>query len=235
MLDLRGHGKSDRPAEPDAYGWRLFVEDVEALLDHLGLERAVVGGVSLGANVTLGMAFHRPERLAGMILEMPVLSRGHGVGRAVFGRLARVFETLAPVLRITSSLIARIPMPRTLPDLVAVRDVLSVDPDSAAAVLRGLLDDVTIPEGRDLVGQITVPAVVIGHRFDQLHAFDDARDLARWLPNADMVEARNIVEFRVWAGRLAGHLRSFLASVYGEGVDGEAATGRSPTVAASSS
>ena len=44
-----------------------------ALLDHLELERAIVGGTSLGANITLEVASLAPERLQGMVLEMPVL------------------------------------------------------------------------------------------------------------------------------------------------------------------
>lgn len=215
LLDLRGHGKSQRPTDPDAYSWLDFADDVTALLDHLGLEQAVVGGTSLGANVTLGMAFRAPERLAGMVLEMPVLSRGHDVGRPVFGALARSLERLAPLLQVSSAVVSRVPLSRRVPDLVAVRDVLAVEPRSAAAMLRGLLDDVTLPEGPEIVGTISIPALVVGHRFDRLHSFDDATDLAGWLPNADLVQARNIAEFRALPGRLADHLRDFLASVYG--------------------
>src|SRR5688572_25040932 len=50
-LDLLGHGKSDRPADPHSYSMTAFAEQVVALLDHLGAPQAVVGGVSLGANV----------------------------------------------------------------------------------------------------------------------------------------------------------------------------------------
>ena len=50
-LDLLGHGRSDRPADPLVYSMTAFAEQVVALLDHLGAEQAVVGGTSLGANV----------------------------------------------------------------------------------------------------------------------------------------------------------------------------------------
>ena len=54
-LDLLGHGRSDRPADPLVYSMTAFAEQVVALLDHLGAERAVVGGTSLGtALVTSG-------------------------------------------------------------------------------------------------------------------------------------------------------------------------------------
>ena len=56
-LDLLGHGRSDRPADPLVYSMTSFAEQVLALLDHLGVRRsAVVGGLSLGANVSLELA-----------------------------------------------------------------------------------------------------------------------------------------------------------------------------------
>ena len=65
-LDLLGHGRSDQPADPLVYSMSAFAEQVVALLDHLGAERAVVGGTSLGANVALETAVLAPERVAGL-------------------------------------------------------------------------------------------------------------------------------------------------------------------------
>ena len=72
-LDLLGHGRSDRPPDMWRYGMGIFAEEVVALLDHLGADEAVVGGTSLGANVTLEVAAQAPARLRGMVVEMPVL------------------------------------------------------------------------------------------------------------------------------------------------------------------
>src|SRR5215207_3801797 len=72
-LDLLGHGRSDRPADPLVYSTTAFAEQVVALLDHLGAEKAVVGGLSLGANVSLEVADQAPDRVKGLIIEMPVL------------------------------------------------------------------------------------------------------------------------------------------------------------------
>src|SRR5262249_45489215 len=52
-VDLLGHGRSDRPAEMSQYSMTFFARQVEGVLDHLDLEDAVIGGTSLGANVTL--------------------------------------------------------------------------------------------------------------------------------------------------------------------------------------
>lgn len=66
-LDLRGHGQSDRPREPSAYGAALH-EDVVRLLDHLGIERADFVGYSIGAWVGLGVLAVHPERLSCCVL-----------------------------------------------------------------------------------------------------------------------------------------------------------------------
>src|SRR5207247_1756682 len=60
LLDLHGHGRSSRPHDPARYSIAEFGADVVALLDHLEIERAVVGGLSLGANVTWELALTRP-------------------------------------------------------------------------------------------------------------------------------------------------------------------------------
>ncbi len=72
-LDLLGHGRSDRPPDMWRYGMTFFAQEVLGLLDHLGVDEAVVGGTSLGANATLEVASLAPERVHGMVVEMPVL------------------------------------------------------------------------------------------------------------------------------------------------------------------
>src|SRR3954465_13381909 len=72
-LDLLGHGESDRPREMWRYSMPIFGQQVIALLDELGEREAVVMGTSLGANVALEAASAAPERVRGMVIEMPVL------------------------------------------------------------------------------------------------------------------------------------------------------------------
>ena len=59
-VDLLGHGRSDQPDDLRLYSMPLFAEQVVAVLDHLGLGRAVVGGTSLGANVALDYGYGYP-------------------------------------------------------------------------------------------------------------------------------------------------------------------------------
>lgn len=66
--DFRGHGESDYPLAPEAYSPAIFLEDMAALLDTVGVAQAVVGGMSLGGYLSLEFLLAYPERTAGLIL-----------------------------------------------------------------------------------------------------------------------------------------------------------------------
>lgn len=66
--DLRGHGRSESPADPSAYSHELAVEDLRALLDALDVERAVVGGLSLGGYLSLAFYRRYPERVRALLI-----------------------------------------------------------------------------------------------------------------------------------------------------------------------
>ncbi|VCU70936.1 3-oxoadipate enol-lactonase 2 [Pigmentiphaga humi] len=63
-IDARGHGRSGRPAGP--YRVETFADDLAAVLDALGWERAAVGGASMGGSVALAFAIRHPGRTAGL-------------------------------------------------------------------------------------------------------------------------------------------------------------------------
>src|SRR5688572_9391312 len=66
--DMRGHGQTDSPTDPAQYSEALTVEDMRGLLAYLGVERAVIGGLSLGG--TMSLAFHRrhPEMVRALVI-----------------------------------------------------------------------------------------------------------------------------------------------------------------------
>jgi pimeloyl-ACP methyl ester carboxylesterase len=66
--DMRGHGQTDSPDDPARYSAALTVADMRGLLQHLGVERAVIGGLSLGGYMSL--AFHRahPEMVRALVI-----------------------------------------------------------------------------------------------------------------------------------------------------------------------
>src|SRR4051794_30000306 len=108
-LDLLGHGRSDRPADMWRYSMTTFGEQVIALLDHLDIDEAVVLGTSLGANTALEAAAIAPERLRGMVVEMPVLDNAL-IGCAIaFTPLMIALTFGEPVMRMVSAATRRVP------------------------------------------------------------------------------------------------------------------------------
>jgi pimeloyl-ACP methyl ester carboxylesterase len=66
--DMRGHGGTDSPPSQDAYTEKHTVEDMAALLRHLGIERAVIGGLSLGGYISLEFYVAHPEMVSALVL-----------------------------------------------------------------------------------------------------------------------------------------------------------------------
>jgi pimeloyl-ACP methyl ester carboxylesterase len=66
--DMRGHGQTDSPDDPARYSLELTVADMKALLDHLGVERAVIGGLSLGGYVSLAFYLAHPSMVDALII-----------------------------------------------------------------------------------------------------------------------------------------------------------------------
>ncbi|MFC6286739.1 alpha/beta fold hydrolase [Nocardioides sp. GCM10027113] len=200
-LDLLGHGRSDRPADPRVYSMTAFGEQVIALLDHLGADQAVVGGTSLGANVSLEVAALAPDRVRGIVAEMPVLDNAVEAGILAFAPLmftARFLPAAVSAIRAVTR-----PVPRGLvPFWVGIAlDTLDQRPEAMAAVVHGLFFGRVAPSSRHR-RQITAPALVVGHARDPIHPAADAAMLADELPNATFVQARSILEWRSHPERL---------------------------------
>lgn len=200
-LDLLGHGRSDRPADPLVYSMTAFAEQVVALLDHLGPPQAVIGGTSLGANVTLEVAAIAPERVKGMLLEMPVLDNAVEAGIVAFAPL--MFAARFLPATVTAVRLATRPVPRGLVPFWAgiVLDTCHQYPDSMAAVVHGLFFGRVAPSSR-MRRAMTMPALVVGHPADPIHPAADAAMLAGELPHATFVRARSILEWRFRPDRL---------------------------------
>src|SRR4051794_3969966 len=69
--DARGHGRSRPAPEPGAYGYDDLADDLLAVLDDRGLDRAVLAGASMGAHTLVRFALERPERVAGLVIATP--------------------------------------------------------------------------------------------------------------------------------------------------------------------
>jgi pimeloyl-ACP methyl ester carboxylesterase len=218
-IDLLGHGRSDRPPEMVNYSMTFFAQQVVALLDHLELDQAVIGGTSLGANTTLETAHLFPERVRGMMLEMPVLDNALTAAAVIFTPILLGLRFGAPVLRAVASVTSRIPRTNFLVDIGL--DWMRQDPTPSGAIIEGLFLGSGAPH-HGLRVMMTQPALVIGHHADPLHPFSDSGMLVEELPNARLVEANSILEWRISPQRLDDELALFLDEVWGQARRGEA-------------
>ncbi|MDE3069757.1 MAG: alpha/beta fold hydrolase [Acidobacteriota bacterium] len=93
--DARGHGSSAPAASPAAYTYELLVADLAAVLEALGVERAVMAGASMGAHTALAFALAHPDRVLGLGLITPAFDPDAANGAASLGR----WDALARGLR----------------------------------------------------------------------------------------------------------------------------------------
>ena len=207
-LDLLGHGDSDRPPEMVNYGMLTFGRQAIALLDHVEVDQGVIGGTSLGANVSLEAAAAAPERVRGLLVEMPVLDNALLGCAIAFTPLLVGLTFGAPVARLIGG-VARL-APRTgslLPDMML--DWVSQDPKPSASVLQGLFFGRVAPPSEER-REMDQETLVIGHYRDPIHPFSDSDMLVRELPNARLVQASSVLELRLTPERLTGEIVEFV-------------------------
>jgi pimeloyl-ACP methyl ester carboxylesterase len=206
-LDLLGHGLSDRPVETACYSMTFFGRQTIALLDHLGIDEAVVLGTSLGANTALEAAAASPERLRGMVIEMPVLDTALLACALAFTPLMLALSAGEPVMRLVQAGARRVPrLPWTVDILV---DLVRQDPAPGAAVLQGLFFGRIAPH-RSERRTLRTETLVIGHKRDPLHPFTDAGMLTEELPRGRLLQASSILELRVAPERLTTEIAGFI-------------------------
>ncbi|ROR91999.1 alpha/beta fold hydrolase [Nocardioides aurantiacus] len=212
-LDLLGHGRSDRPDDPLLYSMTAFGEQVIALLDELGADTAVIGGTSLGANTSLEVATLAPERVRGLLLEMPVLDNALEAGILAFAPL--LFASRFVPLSVSALRAVTRAVPRGLvPFWTGIAlDTMDQRPAPMAAAIHGIFFGRIAPSSR-MRQRIQAPAMVVGHPSDPIHPAADAAMLAGEMPHARFVEARSILEWRARPARLSGLASDFVAECF---------------------
>jgi pimeloyl-ACP methyl ester carboxylesterase len=209
-VDLLGHGRSDRPEDLRLYSMPLFARQVVALLDQLELDSAIVGGTSLGANVALELASRAPERAQGLFLEMPVLDNALVAMAAAFTPVMVGLRLGRPLFEVLSRVTSPIPRTNLLVDIGL--DWVRQRPGPSLAVLEGLLLGETAPH-REQRLRLTQPALIVGHPADPIHPFSDAGMLLEEMPNARLVQAKSILEWRI-SSRLDDELSDFIEEAW---------------------
>lgn len=190
-LECRAQGAST-PGDERPFGMAMFADDLLAVCDHLGLERFVVGGISMGAALALRLAARNPTRVRGLILARPAWG------------FAAAPENMRPYAEVAAGLASGdIPAAkRAFAASPTAARLATVAPDNLASLLRffdrpepaivaALLADIAADGpgvSREEAAALALPTLVIGHGEDEVHTLGLARLLAETLPKAALVE-----------------------------------------------
>ncbi|MFM1770398.1 MAG: hypothetical protein RJA22_2927 [Verrucomicrobiota bacterium] len=172
--------------------FRAFGEDLLALLDHLRVERAVVGGISMGAALALHFALRWPERVEGLVLSRPAwLEAPCPWNVTMFTLVSTLLRRHGP--REGLAEFQRTPEHRDAaarwPDVAQSLSLQFQQPGAAESVdkLERIITDRPHPD-RTAWGRVGVPTLVLGNREDPIHPFEYAEALAGVIPGAALRE-----------------------------------------------
>jgi pimeloyl-ACP methyl ester carboxylesterase len=211
--DARGHGRSGYTTDPAHYSWYALAGDLFALLRHLGIERAHVGGGSMGAGTSLVFALDHPQMVDRLVLiAPPPLGEDMGPVQQMFLAFAAIIEA--------QGLERAVEVAMAMPQFQALREanpqefewtrgwLLSQNPRAVVPAIRGLLGGPPLPEER--FGAIGARTLVVAHPDDDVHPLASGRRLQESIPDCHLVVAPTMTHYREHPQELADTIEGFL-------------------------
>ena len=185
LFDLRGHARSEAPDDPGAYTLAALASDCSAAMESVGVARAVVGGLSLGAVASLEFALARPERVRGLVIASFPASAdsGHGFA-AIATRFAAAID--ADGLEAAGAEFvwgARSGLDRRAAALVR-QGFLEHSPAALAHTLRGVIDRLpTLEAWAPRLAGLALPTCIVSGGAD-IGSLTAGRTLAEIIPDS---------------------------------------------------
>lgn len=181
--DLRGYGRSS--VTPGKVFLSDFADDLAALLGHLGVERAVVGGVSMGGQIAMEFQRRHPERVRALVLSDTSAPAETDEGKEFRNRLAD--RLLAEGMdgyagEVIGKMLAAYNV-AAMPDVAerVLGMMRATDPVGAAAALRGRAER---PDYRDTLPAVKEPVLIVVGADDAYTSVADAEAIHRLVPHA---------------------------------------------------
>jgi pimeloyl-ACP methyl ester carboxylesterase len=190
--DMRAHGRTYPLGHIEKLSMATLAADLVALLDHLQIQGAVVGGISLGSAVAVSVALQFPERVLGLVLSRPAWMEGPVPENArLYALIARLIRESGAVqglerFRSTAEYQA---MARISPDCAQSLCGQFNEPRAEEFVsrLERLAADTPVRR-REEYRMIKVPTLILGNRQDPIHPWSYAEALAQLIPGANLRE-----------------------------------------------
>jgi pimeloyl-ACP methyl ester carboxylesterase len=191
-FDMRGHGETRPLGELDKLTISTLADDLIALLDHLEIKQAIVGGISLGAAVAVNVTLRFPVRVLGLVLTRPAwVDRPLPENVHLYSTIARLIRDLGPKeglehFRTTAVFQA---MDRESPDCARslIGQFEQPRAEECVARLERLPGDTPCLDRADY-RKIDVPTLILGNRQDPIHPLTFAETLAQLIPGAELCE-----------------------------------------------
>lgn len=191
-LDSRAHGETRPLGSTGKLSFDAFADDVVALLDHLQIPPAIVGGTSMGAGVALNLALRYPQRVRGLVLLRPAwLDAPNSFNVDLFGKVAALLREHGPHrgAALFQANETYLTIRRESPDAAASLLACFTDPRAVATLARFECIPQDAPSRRRADWQrIAVPTLVLANRQDPVHPFEFGEILAAEIPHARLVE-----------------------------------------------
>ncbi|MDX6434479.1 MAG: hypothetical protein QOE54_6845 [Streptosporangiaceae bacterium] len=185
--DLRGFGGS--VLGEDTPSIEAMADDVDQMLRSKGLERAVIGGLSLGGYVAMALCRHHPERVLGLLLADTKAAADLEEARHRRQRMADRLEeegTAKPLLEdVLPGLVGPTTHRQRAMIYGRVRGLVQATPPAAAAWAQRAMAG--RPDSFEILRQTRAPALVVVGAEDTLATEEDARAMADALPNAELL------------------------------------------------
>jgi 2-hydroxy-6-oxonona-2,4-dienedioate hydrolase len=202
--DMVGHGFSGKPDHP--YTLEVYADQLQGLLDALGVERAHLSGESLGGWVAAWFAARHPERVDRLVLTTP----GNIIGKPETMRVIRESTMRAVAEASPETVRARLewlfaPQTRHLvsDELVAIRLAIYTLPGAEQAMRNVLVlqePDVRARYGwaPEWAGRIAAPTLIIWTSDDPTGTFAEGELLASWIPGSELVNIDGAGHWPQW-------------------------------------
>lgn len=212
--DARGHGQTGGTDDPATYRWDRLARDMVAVLDDRDIERAVLGGASMGCATALGAALVAPARVEALVLVIPPTaweSRAAQSGTYLAG--ADLVDHAGPAA--LADTVREQPAPAVFADVAelvqqgSAAAIEAMDPDLLPHVLRGAAGS-DLPDPSTLA-TIAVPTLVLAWAGDPGHPVSSAEAIAAAIPNATLEVADDLGQVLGWVDRVAAFLASLPA------------------------
>lgn len=185
-MDSRGHGESPI-GEGLPPSFETYAADIIALLDHLGIDEAVLGGISMGSGIAVRAALHHPERVKGLLLVRPAwLAAPRPESLEVLWELADYVEQengKADFQQTERFQALRASSPGAATSVLGQFD--RPQGEHTAQILRRMINDEPFFDREDL-SYLKHPALVLASEDDPLHPFSFGEEIANPLANGEL-------------------------------------------------